>query len=69
MSNPMPGIWAFASNDVWVVGFYGNIGHWDGATWSLVASPTAQNLFAVSGASASDLWAVGEGGVILHYSK
>src|SRR5262249_33801318 len=60
------GIAAVSSTDVWAVGarLSGNpsatlIEHWDGAQWSVVSSPSAGALFAVSVLSESSIWAVG----------
>src|SRR5207237_7668252 len=36
--------------------------------WSSVSSGTTQNLYSVWGTSASDVWAVGSNGTILHYN-
>jgi uncharacterized membrane protein len=59
------------ANDVWTVGaWYRPIGtpatlveHWDGTAWSTVPSPNKNNgyneLYGVSAASSSDIWAVG----------
>ena len=61
-----------AANNAWAVGSYYGIDalqrtlveRWDGATWSVVASPNpsaiANELDAISGDSASDIWAVGQ---------
>lgn len=61
-----------SANDAWAVGsFYGVDAlkrtlteHWDGAAWTTVASPNsssvANELDAVSGDSANDVWAVGQ---------
>lgn len=65
------GVTATSSNDVWAVGsYYTQSGtlltlteHWNGALWSVVASPnaTAQNwLAAISATAANNAWAVGE---------
>jgi hypothetical protein len=63
-----------SSSDVWAAGHQGNPGqasdaghvpfieHWNGSTWSVVSAPPASKpsyLEAVSGASATDAWAVG----------
>ena len=65
------GVVALAANNVWAVGAYNNasnvqqtlIEHWNGATWSVVASPNVASLFndltAMSAESAKDIWAVG----------
>jgi hypothetical protein len=61
-------------SDIWAVGQQGNpdqttnsgdtplIEHWNGSTWTVVTAPAASTpsfLFAVSGDSATDAWAVG----------
>jgi hypothetical protein len=43
--------------------------HYDGARWAVHAQSgqvTQSNLLAVSSSSASDVWATGEGGTLLH---
>lgn len=72
---------AFASDDIWAVGHSRDVGgaflplviHWDGASWSHVATPfdgVGQTFFtAIDGLSSSDFWVVGEtpgGGALLH---
>jgi hypothetical protein len=49
----------------WAVG-WGKIQRWDGSNWTQVTSPTTRTLYGVHAVNASDLWAVGEGGTILH---
>lgn len=63
-----------SADNVWAVGDNANgrlapyntlIEHWDGAHWKLVKSPNngkINSLYAVAGASANDIWAVGESG-------
>lgn len=65
------GVVALAANNVWAVGAYNNasnvqqtlIEHWNGSSWSVVASPNVASLFndltALSAESAKDIWAVG----------
>jgi hypothetical protein len=63
------GVAALGASDVWAVGSTGGIGgqttlaaHYDGTSWSTVATPNANTinkLNAVSAAGASDVWAVG----------
>jgi hypothetical protein len=63
---------ATGPSDVWAVGYYYPVAggarstlieHWDGASWSTVASPNppsaSNSLFAVSASSPTDVWAVG----------
>jgi hypothetical protein len=67
------GVAAISASDVWAVGHSGDPGsiplqtltlHWDGASWSLVPSPSPGTyngnvLHAVAAVSANDVWAVG----------
>src|SRR5437588_7956102 len=69
--NTLYGVTAVSTTNVWAVGYYVNttgvtqtlIEHWNGTSWSVVKSPspaTGNNeLFSVSAASASSIWAVG----------
>jgi hypothetical protein len=69
-ANPLYGIAAVASNDVWAVGYSQQNGatpmtlimHWDGSNWSVVPSPNPNvynRLFEVRAVSGNDIWAVG----------
>jgi hypothetical protein len=72
-SNLLTGVTAVAANNVWAVGYTittdGSnqpdrtlIEHWNGTTWSIVASPTVASndtLTGVAARSATDIWAVG----------
>ncbi len=69
---PLWGLFAVATDDVWAVGGDpsnpadgGALIHWDGAQWTI--TETEAVLFKVWGTSSDNLWAVGVGGVILHY--
>lgn len=71
--NELDGVWGTSASNVWAVG-YETILHYDGATWSTVASGSALFgiwLFGIWGSSASNIWAVGyaAGGTpaIVHY--
>ena len=69
--NDLSAIMAISPKDVWAVGTFTSgtdplhtlIEHWDGTTWSVVASPNAgssvNNLLGVAAASPNDIWAVG----------
>lgn len=78
MSNALYGIAAVSANDIWAVGQTTPnngtstpppqtlIEHWNGTSWSLVASPTISNtvygvfaLHAVTALASNDIWAVG----------
>jgi len=69
--NILTGVTAISANDIWAVGFAGTGGgyeapetlHWDGASWSVIASPTGSRatfLLSVAAVSSTDVWAVGE---------
>lgn len=71
-SNNLTGITAVSKNDLWTVGSYTDadmglsetlIEQWNGATWSVVASPNPgvgmNYLTSVSAVSANKIWAVG----------
>ncbi len=63
-------IWGVSENELWMVGFDGNIGYFDDDLgFTLIeSSPTTSSLWAVWGSSAGDVWAVGDLGTILHYN-
>jgi hypothetical protein len=73
--NELTGVTAVAANNVWVSGFETEnsnlhvpyVLHWDGTSWTLTKTPNrgtgqggaGSSLFAITGLSASDVWAVG----------
>ncbi len=61
------GIWGSAADDIFAVGEFGTILHYDGTSWSTMDSPTGNNLNAVWGSAAGDVYAVGNSGTILHH--
>jgi hypothetical protein len=61
------GIWGSSGSDVFAVGEYGTILHYDGTSWSSMVSGTTNHLTGVWGSSGNDVFAMGEYGVILHY--
>lgn len=72
------GILPFSDSDVWTVGAADNglggvVYRWDGSDWSVPDGLTAEltadlGFFKVWGASADDLWIVGDGGSALHHA-
>jgi hypothetical protein len=68
-NNRLDAVTAVAANDVWAVGtaqtasgvFQTLTEHWDGAAWSIVASPagTQAELDTAAAVSSNDVWAVG----------
>lgn len=69
VNNGLFSVVALAADDVWAVGYYGNVEfsplvvHWDGSTWDFVPSPDPQGssniLRGVTGSGSSDVWSVG----------
>jgi hypothetical protein len=61
------GVWGMASNDVFAVGRAGTIQHFDGTTWTAMASGIDDDLRDVWGSSGENVFAVGQSGKILQY--
>ena len=61
------GIWGASPRDVYAVGGPGVILHFDGTSWTPMASETSAELWAIWGSSPTNIWAVGRGGAIVHY--
>src|SRR5229473_1076340 len=69
-NNQLNAVASIAASDVWAVGSADNAAgnaqplaeHWDGTSWSIVATPAVVtgNLSAVAATSSSDVWAVGD---------
>ncbi len=67
------GVFGFGADDVWAVGDESTVLHWDGKSWTKLATPfdgarDKPRLFAVWGSSKSDVWIVGSG-VVLHFER
>ena len=65
------GVHGFGPNDGWAVGDDATVVHYDGKTWSRIATPldavnVKPRLFAVWGSSPKDVW-IGGNGVMLHF--
>ncbi len=54
-------------SEMWVAGKDGLIAHRRGSTWQRVKGQTLSNLQGLWGGPAQDVWAVGDGGLVLHY--
>ncbi len=52
------GVWFSGPTDGWAVGDGGSILHWDGVTWSSVASGVTGELTGIWGGGPADVWAV-----------
>ena len=69
------GIWGSGANNVFAVGGWshmwesgGMIKHYNGSTWTEMASGTTAWLTGIWGSAANDVFAVGKSGTILHYN-
>jgi hypothetical protein len=62
------GVWGVSATDVFAVGSFGTILHYDGIAWSPMASPIVGDLSGVSGTGPNDVYAVGPGGMILRFN-
>lgn len=64
------GVWGSSANNVYVVGGYGKIAHFDGQSWTPVdtSALAAASLYAIHGRSASDIWVVGDNATLWHYN-
>lgn len=59
-------VWGSGPDNVFAVGYPGIL-HYDGSSWTEMESGTDETLFQVWGRSGTDVYAVGEGGVVLHF--
>lgn len=62
-------VWGPASSpsELWVVGKNGLIAQRRGSTWQRFTGQTLSNLWGLWGGPAQDVWAVGDGGLVLHF--
>ncbi|MBF0452802.1 MAG: hypothetical protein HQK75_19015, partial [Candidatus Magnetomorum sp.] len=61
------GIWAYDENNIFLVGTYGDIMHYDGERVTPMHTPTQLQLNAVWGTSLTNVYCVGNDGMIFHY--
>jgi len=61
------GVWGNSGDDVFAVGWWGTILHYDGSSWKEMISGTDALLYDIWGSSGNDVFAVGTNGTILHY--
>jgi|GEM_PF-2953014 len=60
-------IYEISASNIFAVGSWGYIYHYDGSEWKSINSPVTSHLYGVYMLSNSDGWAVGKDGVILRY--
>lgn len=65
------GVWGSSATNVFAVGEWGTVLHYNGSSWTVQTSATvtAEDLRSVWGSSTTDVFAVGDGGTILHTSN
>ncbi len=56
---PLNAVWGSSPNDVWAVGDFGTIIHWDGIEWRKVESPTNNFLTDIWGSDWNNIYAIG----------
>jgi hypothetical protein len=61
------GIWGYSANNIFIVGEFGTILHYNGSEWMGLNSSTEKDLYSVWGTSENNVFAVGWDGTILHY--
>jgi hypothetical protein len=67
-SDLVDAVWASGPDDAWVGDLNGNILHWDGTSWTVVLSMSADDgVYGIWGSGAHDVWAVGVWGSISHW--
>ncbi len=59
------GIWGASASELYIVGDYRTILHYDGASWTPQDSGTSAHLYGVWGLGPSEVWTVGLHGTIL----
>lgn len=60
-------VWGRATDDVYAVGAFGQILHYDGIEWAYIDGPTRATLLSMWGLPTGDIWAVGTAGTIVHF--
>jgi hypothetical protein len=73
VKDDLRGVFGFGPDDVWAVGDESTILHWDGKSWTKLATPfdgvrLKPRLLGVWGSSKGDVWIVG-GGVVIHFER
>lgn len=61
------GIWGSSASDVWSVGPWGSMLHFDGKKWEDYSNPTGYQWRAVWGSSSTDVYVAGDFGQIQHW--
>jgi len=59
-------VWGSGPNDVWAVGAFGSVTHWDGKTWTTTSVGERSSLRAVWGTGPNDVWTMAAPNQIFH---
>lgn len=59
--------WGSSPSDVFAAGYAGSMLHYDGTSWTAMATGVDVSLYGVTGTSHTDVWAVGKAGTVLHF--
>jgi hypothetical protein len=63
------GVWGFGTDDVWAVGEFGTLAHWDGSAWTeAMDGDFPPDHLSVWGAAPDDVWTVGFSGDVSHWN-
>ncbi|MBI5545343.1 MAG: hypothetical protein HY901_15755 [Deltaproteobacteria bacterium] len=65
----MSAVWGSSSTDVWFLGVYGTVAHWDGSAWARMQERTrppnsAGGFLALGGTGPQDVWAFTDSGAL-----
>jgi hypothetical protein len=60
-------IWGSSDSNIFAVGNFGTILHYNGYSWSKMSNITDESLNGIWGSGPNNVFAVGYGGIILHY--
>ena len=67
--NSLHDVWSASETDIFAVGDYGTVLHYNGSVWSRMENvSTFDRLFAVWGTAGDNVYVAGENGKILHYN-
>jgi hypothetical protein len=64
--NDLDDVWSVSATDVWAVGEFGAIVHYDGSTWSNIAGGQGDRLLDVWASGDDDVWVASQSDGVLH---
>ena len=60
-NNPLNAVWGSSADNVYAVGDFGSVIHWNGTKWTRMPVPGNRMLVGVWGSSPDDVWVIGSG--------